>query len=510
MNPIGVVLLAVCLLTGSVAYAGPADEPKEIPVLQEWRGDYPVSALCGLPEGQRSSQIGYVNTVPQFTDLWSAFKPGKKVPDVDFREHLVLFARNVKFYNRVGILKVLLKDGVAQVLTMETRSALKIEDNVAMAIAVIPRAGINYMKAGTERIPVTAGGVGPAPDPQNAAYTIDGQVITLHNGRAEKLISPDSAAKMKTSIFGNPASADLDGDSDDDTVLILVHDPGGSGTFYYSAAALNVNGSYLGTNAVLLGDRIAPGALTIRNSVIEVSYSDRKSGEPMSSDPSIEKQIYLTIDNGNLRALNPLGKGEELFRGWVTIGHEVRSFLPCSQKDTHWLSGDSPALEEIVAQYRKALPHARPYSPLFMVVAGKLVKAPRDGFGADYETSFYASHFVSVRPKGNCRSDFIHVDSPAPGETLSSPLTVRGRARGTWFFEGDFPVILEDLKGNIFSRGFVTANGEWMTKKFVPFEGTMEFEKPARIDSGILIFRKDNPSDLKELDDEMRIPVFFE
>jgi hypothetical protein len=49
-----------------------------------------------------------------------------------------------------------------------------------------------------------------------------------------------------------------------------------------------------------------------------------------------------------------------------------------------------------------------------------------------------------------------------------------------------------------------------MTKKFVPFEGTMEFEKPARVDSGILIFRKDNPSDLKELDDEMRIPVYFE
>jgi len=51
MNAIGVVLLAVCLIAGSVAYAEPADEPKEPPVLKEWRGEYPVSAICGLHEG---------------------------------------------------------------------------------------------------------------------------------------------------------------------------------------------------------------------------------------------------------------------------------------------------------------------------------------------------------------------------------------------------------------------------------------------------------------------------
>jgi hypothetical protein len=40
--------------------------------------------------------------------------------------------------------------------------------------------------------------------------------------------------------------------------LLITHDPGGSGTFYYVAAAINVNKRYQGTNAVLLGDRIAP------------------------------------------------------------------------------------------------------------------------------------------------------------------------------------------------------------------------------------------------------------
>jgi len=70
------------------------------------------------------------------------FKPGEKVLEVDFSKHVVVFSRNVTFYNRTAILKVTLKDGVAEILVMETRSALPIEARVAMAMAVIPRAGV--------------------------------------------------------------------------------------------------------------------------------------------------------------------------------------------------------------------------------------------------------------------------------------------------------------------------------------------------------------------------------
>ncbi len=498
-----------CLLPGSIAFSAQADGPKEISVLQEWRGDYPVSELHRLPDVQRKTRVGYLSSPEQFMRVWQALKPGEKVPEVDFSEHLVVFARNVTFYNRNAIAQVLLRDNVVEILVRETMSALPIEDRVAMSIAVIPRAGINYIEAGTERIPVTASAHPLASDPLNAVYNIEGQLITLHNGHSERAISPDSAIKIRTSIIGNQVSGDLDDDGDDDAVLILVYDPGGSGTFFYVAAALNVNGRYQGTNAVLLGDRITPGALTIRNGVINVSYKDRKADEPMSSSPSFENKLYLTIDKGNLKALKPLGIDEHFVNGWVTIGHEVRSFTPCSQKDAHWLSGDSPALKDIKARYGETLPHARPYTPMFMTMAGKITKPPRDGFGADYKASFHATQLVSVRPHGNCRSDFIYVNSPAPGETLSSPLTIRGKARGTWFFEGDFPVVLKDMKGTIIARGIVTAQGEWMTKEFVPFEGTLEFEKPAHVDSGTLIFRKDNPSDRPDLDDKMALSVFF-
>jgi hypothetical protein len=493
---------------GTVA-AADQKTPTELAVVQEWRGDYPVSELHRLPEGQRASHIGYLNNTEQLMKIWPFLKPRQEVPRIDFSTHIVIFTRNVSFYNRTAIAKVMLRDGVAEILAMETMSALPIEDYVAMALAVIPRMGVTAIAAGKEKIPITSNPHGSAVDPLNTVYTVEGNKIALHNGRSEIAIRPDTATRARTFITGNPVAADLDRDGDTDAVAILVHDPGGSGTFYYAAAALNENGRYQGTNAVLLGDRIVPGVVAVRDGVVELTYFDRASDTPMSSEPSLTKRSHLIIDNGILEALPSFGTDEQVFQGWVTIGNEVRTIRPCSLSDVHWLTGDSPALHEIVAQHRETLPHARPYTPLFMVLVAKVVAVPRHGFASEYAAALRASQLVSVLPDGHCRRDFIVVESPRAGQRVSSPLTVRGRARGTWFFEGDFPIDLEDIAGNVISRGYVTAQGDWMTKDFVPFAGTLEFAGPVGTDSANLVLKKDNPTGRPEHDDETRIPIFL-
>ncbi len=349
-----------------------------------------------------------------------------------------------------------------------------------------------------------------AADPLSARYTIEGQEIALTDGRHEMQAAPGSATRITTAVFDTPVYGDLDGDGDDDVTLFLVYQPGGSGTFYYVAAALNEDDNYVGTNAVLLGDRIAPQTLSLRNGVVITTYADRRLEESMTTPPTIAKSTYLTLDDGNLKPMRPLAEGEQVFEGWVTIGHEVRSFVPCSENEDHWLLGSSPALAEILAAYHQALPNAKPYTPLFMILAGNVAEPPKDGFGADYEAGFRATQLVKVSPRGNCRSEYIVVDSPVAGQVIASPLRICGRARGTWFFEGDFPVVLTDAKGNILARSFVTAQGEWMTKDFVPFQGMLEFKKPASGARGTLVLKKDNPTGLPEHDDEVTIPVFFE
>lgn len=104
--------------------------------------------------------------------------------------------------------------------------------------------------------------------------------------------------------------------------------------------------------------------------------------------------------------------------------------------------------------------------------------------------------------------DLIQVSSPEPGAGISSPLQINGKARGTWFFEGDFPVRLFDAKGKELAVAIAVAQGEWMTEEWVDFEATMEFEPPAK-GTGVLVFEKSNPSDMRELDREFRVEVEF-
>ena len=346
-------------------------------------------------------------------------------------------------------------------------------------------------------------------DPLNTVYIIQDRALPLTKGRFTTAAAPGSATGTMAAVFGRPLFADLDRDGDEDAVVVILYDPGGSGTFYYIAAAVNKNGSYFGTRGHLLGDRIIVQTVKISNGGVRARYLDRRPTEPMSAPPTIRKEMQLRLSGGNLIPVKSDTVKEQVQAGWVTIGHEVRTFRPCKEKTEHWLLGVSPALHQIKSAYRLSLPKAKPYIPLFMSLAGHTAQAPTDGFGADYSVAFYATRLVEVQPAGNCRQEFIVVEAPRAGTVINSPLKIRGRARGTWFFEGDFPLILKDMNGRVITRGYVTARGEWMTEKFVPFEGTITFKKPATADRGILVFKKDNPSDRSELDDEMALPVFF-
>ncbi len=136
-------------------------------------------------------------------------------------------------------------------------------------------------------------------DPLNATYIIEGTPVTLINGKS-------LANGVSTTAFGPPASGDLNGDGMSDAAIILMQNPGGSGTFFYAAAAINTPNGASGTNAIFLGDRIAPQNISIANGVIMANYADRKPGEPMSAQPSVGVTKYLRYDGSVLRdAQNP-------------------------------------------------------------------------------------------------------------------------------------------------------------------------------------------------------------
>jgi hypothetical protein len=105
--------------------------------------------------------------------------------------------------------------------------------------------------------------------------------------------------------------------------------------------------------------------------------------------------------------------------------------------------------------------------------------------------------------------DLIRLAHPLPNQTITSPLFISGEARGTWFFEADFPIRLLDANNNLLVAYFAQTPFDWMTEDYVTFSAHVDFSMPPAGTTGTLILSKDNPSDLSELDDEFRIPITF-
>ncbi|HPQ22963.1 MAG TPA: Gmad2 immunoglobulin-like domain-containing protein [Candidatus Paceibacterota bacterium] len=103
----------------------------------------------------------------------------------------------------------------------------------------------------------------------------------------------------------------------------------------------------------------------------------------------------------------------------------------------------------------------------------------------------------------------ILISSPKRNETIKSPLIIEGEAKGFWFFEAQFTAELYDAQGNFLGRAILTAQKNWMSEDFVPFEGNLIFTQP-QSPTGVLKFLSSNPSGLKENQKVFEVPVQFE
>lgn len=159
-------------------------------------------------------------------------------------------------------------------------------------------------------------------DAKNTSYTIEGLPVLLANGKAETQAFPGSpSSRITTTVFGDPTVGDLNGDGSPDAAVILVQKTGGSGVFYYVAAALQTTDGMKGTNAILLGDRIAPQTLELNGEEIIVNYADRNPTEPMTANPSVGVSKYLKVEGMQLREI--LEGGQEVVDSNPQAGGET-------------------------------------------------------------------------------------------------------------------------------------------------------------------------------------------
>lgn len=165
---------------------------------------------------------------------------------------------------------------------------------------------------GDERASGASDPAATPPDHKNIAYSIGGQTVRLVDGIAQVPAAPGSAAKIITRYFGNEVRGDLNADGVDDVAFLLTQEPGGSGTFFYVVAALDLPSGLVGSQGLLIGDRIAPQTTELRpGGIIAVNYADREPDESFATAPSVAKTILLKLNPTTMR----LGEVAQDFEG---------------------------------------------------------------------------------------------------------------------------------------------------------------------------------------------------
>jgi hypothetical protein len=164
----------------------------------------------------------------------------------------------------------------------------------------------------------------------DATFTIDGERVTLVNGVAETEVAPGSVSKVVTKYFGNKVTTDFNEDGGKDEVFIVTREGAGSGTFYYVVAALDTEQGYVGSQALFLGDRIAPQNIEVNaDRTISVNYADRAPGESFAVQPSVGKTLKLLLDIGSMQ----FGEVVDNFEGEADP-----SFMKIDMKPWVWIS----------------------------------------------------------------------------------------------------------------------------------------------------------------------------
>ena len=155
---------------------------------------------------------------------------------------------------------------------------------------------------------------------ENAAYPVefvepDG-IAQLEGGEFRQQAAPGSATQTVVRLAQVRSFGQIDNGNSIDAAPILIVDPGGSGTFIYLVAALNIDGQPEMAATTLLGDRVAVRSVKIVDSQIVVGMRVRGPDDPFA---------YLTTEVTRTYVL----EGSEL----VLLSEETSTVPPPSPGD---------------------------------------------------------------------------------------------------------------------------------------------------------------------------------
>lgn len=145
---------------------------------------------------------------------------------------------------------------------------------------------------------------------------------------------------------------------------------------------------------------------------------------------------------------------------------------------------------------------------VFTIVFSSCTNTPQPPIEEDTDSVSDTTPDTNTDNGQTFQTDNFVVDSPSANSKIASPIKISGTAKGTMYFEGSFEIKILDKNDNELGKGPATAQTDWMTEDFVPFQATVTFNQPTTA-TGFIVLKKDNPSGLPENDLEVKMDITF-
>jgi heat shock protein HslJ len=128
--------------------------------------------------------------------------------------------------------------------------------------------------------------------------------VTLSHGEYRGPAAPGSASEIVVKLTEKSVFGFIDGR--EAGAVVLVTDPGGSGTFYDLALLTKEAEGWVNTDTVLLGDRVKVHSVGIENDAIVVTMTAHGPNDPMCCPTREVKKRFAVQEN----RLVPVAEGE--------------------------------------------------------------------------------------------------------------------------------------------------------------------------------------------------------
>lgn len=258
-------------------------------------------------------------------------------------------------------------------------------------------------------LPGAPGGAPSLEQLKNTTYhAVLDEPVTLQDGKYEgpPYTNMSASRPTVTLIESTRASGDVTGNGVDDAVVMLATNTGGSGVFFHLAVVRNHGGAPEHIGMIPLGDRVKVKSLTAIDGKIVADLVEHGPGDPMCC-PTQAVHREWELQAGELteldtRHMQPTARHS----GYLSWGHEGRSFSACGSGRTGWVTNESG--KELLEVYQELT--SEPHQPLFVEVSGNWADAPKQGFGADFPEAIRITEWHRAEREGHgCDLDLENV-----------------------------------------------------------------------------------------------------